>query len=70
MSNSNKHRPAFVKEVAAPTISQAVISMDDWGQSIYDMYVVSCGPYEGREGYVVLTLFGWQNNKSREDFRV
>lgn len=65
-----KKRQTFVKDIAAPTIIEAADRLDDWGKSIYDIYVISYEPYEERPGYVQIRVYGWENDQTRETFSV
>lgn len=68
--NEKKKKNTFVKDVAAPTIIEAADRLDEWGRSIYDMYVISYGDYEERPGYIQLRIYGWENDQTRETYNV
>jgi len=66
-------RPAiktFRKKVAASTIKDAVVHLSDWSHSWYDMYLLSVEEYPDREGFVAVSVFGWENGPTRERYPV
>lgn len=65
-----KKKSTFRKEIAAISIIEAMTHLDEWAHSCYDMYLISMEPYEEREGYLAMVVFGWENDETRETFSV
>ena len=65
-----KKRNMWVKEVAAPSIEEALGRLDDMGKSCYDMYLVEIGPYEEMDFYTRIRVIGWENDETRETLEV
>lgn len=63
-----KRRHVFVKTVRAATLSDALIKLDDWGKSKYDIYLVQ---YELlATDQVDLIVVGIENDYTREYYTI
>lgn len=61
-----KARKGMKREVAAPSVREALQHLDDMQKSIYDMYVVQVNTTEERDGYVTILVYSWENEETRE----
>jgi hypothetical protein len=65
-TDEKRIRKTFVREVAAPTLLEAYTKLDEMNRSFYDMYPIHIAELEEPEGYIRVTIFGWENDTSRD----
>lgn len=61
-------KKAMRREVAAPSLVEALQHLDDMQRSYYDMYVLKVEQFDERDGYIAVTVYCWENQETREVF--
>lgn len=69
-ADNKRVRKTFIKEVAAPSLHEAYTKLDEMHKSFYDMYPITIELLDEPEGYIRVTIFGFENDESRNYFYV